>query len=185
MKNATFYLLDNDATVDGLSAVEQLVCDIAAERWRNGKRVLIACEDEQQAIRLDEALWSRPPESFVPHNLAGEGPRGGAPVEIAWPQKRNSSPRDILISLRLNFADFATAFTEVIDFVPYEDNLKQLARERYKAYRMAGFNLNTATWKKWKRHTTHKISNSRFTSTGKSRAISNRMVMKARRASAS
>jgi DNA polymerase IIIc chi subunit len=36
--------------------------------------VLIACEDEQQAIRLDEALWARPPESFVPHNLAGEGP---------------------------------------------------------------------------------------------------------------
>ena len=44
MKNATFYLLDNDTTVDGLSAVEQLVCEIAAERWRSGKRVLIACE---------------------------------------------------------------------------------------------------------------------------------------------
>ncbi|EPC6746850.1 DNA polymerase III subunit chi, partial [Escherichia coli O21,81:H5,27] len=27
MKNATFYLLDNDTTVDGLSAVEQLVCE--------------------------------------------------------------------------------------------------------------------------------------------------------------
>lgn len=83
MKNATFYLLDNDTTVDGLSAVEQLVCEIAAERWRSGKRVLIACEDEKQAYRLDEALWARPAESFVPHNLAGEGPRGGAPVEIA------------------------------------------------------------------------------------------------------
>ncbi|ONF75102.1 hypothetical protein BXA16_21635 [Salmonella enterica subsp. enterica serovar Typhimurium] len=90
MKNATFYLLDNDTTVNGLSAVEQLVC---------------------------------------------------------WPQKRNSSPRDILISLRTSFADFATAFTEVVDFVPYEETLKQLARERYKAYRVAGFNLNTATWK--------------------------------------
>ncbi|MBK1765133.1 MAG: DNA polymerase III subunit chi, partial [Escherichia coli] len=56
MKNATFYLLDNDTTVDGLSAVEQLVCEIAAERWRSGKRVLIACEDEKQAYRLDEAL---------------------------------------------------------------------------------------------------------------------------------
>ena len=75
MKNATFYLLDNDTHQDGLSAVEQLVCEIAAERWRAGKRVLIACEDEQQAIRLDEALWARPPESFVPHNLSGEGPR--------------------------------------------------------------------------------------------------------------
>ena len=83
MKNATFYLLDNDTHQDGLSAVEQLVCEIAAERWRAGKRVLIACEDEQQAIRPDEALWARPPESFVPHNLSGEGPRGGAPVEIA------------------------------------------------------------------------------------------------------
>lgn len=31
MKNATFYLLDNENTVEGLSAVEQLVCDIAAE----------------------------------------------------------------------------------------------------------------------------------------------------------
>ena len=91
MKNATFYLLDNDTTVDGLSAVEQLVCEIAAERWRSGKRVLIACEDEKQAYRLDEALWARPAESFVPHNLAGEGPRGGAPVEIAWPQKRSRS----------------------------------------------------------------------------------------------
>ena len=102
MKNATFYLLDNDTHQDGLSAVEQLVCEIAAERWRAGKRVLIACEDEQQAI---------------------------------------------LISLRTDFADFATAFTEVVDFVPYEESLKQLARERYKAYRLAGFNLNTATWK--------------------------------------
>ena len=97
MKNATFYLLDNDATVDGLSAVEQLVCDIAAERWRNGKRVLIACEDEQQAIRLDEALWSRPPESFVPHNLAGEGPRGGAPVELPG-HKSATAARGIFLS---------------------------------------------------------------------------------------
>ncbi len=82
MKNATFYLLDNDTTVDGLSAVEQLVCEIAAERWRSGKRVLIACEDEKQAYRLDEALWARPAESFVPHNLAGEGPHGDAPGSV-------------------------------------------------------------------------------------------------------
>jgi len=33
----------------------------------------------------------------------------------------------------------------VIDFVPYEESLKQLARDRYKAYRSVGFQLNTAT----------------------------------------
>lgn len=146
MKNATFYLLDNDTVADGLSAVEQLACELAAEHWRNGKRILIACEDEQQAIRLDEAMWQRDPHSFIPHNLAGEGPRGGAPVELAWPGRRGSSSRALLISLLAQFADFATAFHEVIDFVPYEESLKPLARERYKTYRTAGFHLTTATW---------------------------------------
>lgn len=145
MKNATFYLLEHDTVHQALSAVEQLVCDLAADRWRTGKRVLIACEDEAQAVRLDEALWQRDASRFVPHNLAGEGPRGGAPVELAWPQKRGSAARDLLISLLPAFPVFATAFKEVIDFVPYEDTQKQLARERYKAYRVAGFHLTTAT----------------------------------------
>ncbi len=144
MKNATFYLLETDAPVDGLSALEALVCDLAATQWRAGKRVLVACEDEAQAQRLDEALWQRPASSFVPHNLAGEGPGYGAPVELAWPQRRGNAPRDVLISLLPQFADFATAFYEVIDFVPYEASLKQLARDRYKAYRSVGFHLNTA-----------------------------------------
>lgn len=55
MKNATFYLLDNDTQQDGLSAVEQLVCEIAAERWRAGKRVLIACENESRLFD-----WMKP-----------------------------------------------------------------------------------------------------------------------------
>ncbi|SMG35321.1 DNA polymerase III subunit chi [Cedecea sp. NFIX57] len=146
MKNATFYLLDNDTHAEGLSAVEQRVCELAADGFRAGKRVLVACENEQQAIRLDEALWQRDAQAFVPHNLAGEGPRYGAPVELAWPQRRGSAPRDLLISLLPQFADFATAFLEVIDFVPYEESQKQLARERYKAYRVAGFHLTTATY---------------------------------------
>ncbi|MGG2141581.1 DNA polymerase III subunit chi [Symbiopectobacterium sp. RP] len=144
MKNATFYLLEHSDDVDGLSACEALACELAAERWRSGQRVLIACEDEQQALRLDDALWQRDASAFVPHNLAGEGPRQGAPVELAWPQRRGSTSRDVLISLLPQFADFATAFHEVIDFVPHEESLKPLARDRYKAYRSFGFQLTTA-----------------------------------------
>ena len=61
---------------------------------------------------------------FVPHNLAGEGPRYGAPVELCWPGKRGNAPRDLLINLQSQFADFATAFHEVIDFVPIDEQLK-------------------------------------------------------------
>ncbi|NLS43060.1 DNA polymerase III subunit chi [BEV proteobacterium] len=145
MKNATFYLLEHSDDVDGLSAYEALACELATERWRSGQRVLIACEGEQQALRLDDALWQRAASAFVPHNLAGEGPRQGAPVELAWPQRRGSTSRDVLVSLLPQFADFATAFHEVIDFVPHEESLKPLARDRYKAYRSVGFQLTTAT----------------------------------------
>lgn len=145
MKNAIFYLLDQHAISDVLTGVERLACDLAADKWRQGKRVLIACEENAQAIRLDEALWARDPHAFVPHNLAGEGPRYGAPVELCWPQRRGNAARDLLISLLPACADFASAFHEVIDFVPYEDALKQLARDRYKAYLSVGFQLTTAS----------------------------------------
>ncbi|EFL92239.1 DNA polymerase III chi subunit [Candidatus Regiella insecticola LSR1] len=128
-----------------LNRYEALACELAAKYWRLGKRVLIACESLQQAERLDEALWQRSPEQFVPHNLAGEGPKQGAPIELAWPERRGSSPRHLLINLLPQLADFVTVFQEVIDFVPYEEHLKQLARERYKSYRRVGFHLSTAT----------------------------------------
>lgn len=144
IKQATFYLLETVQSESDLNAMEVLTCTIVVDQWRNGKRILIACQSQEQAHRLDEALWAREPHQFVPHNLAGEGPHFGAPVELSWPEKRGTARRDLLISLLPHFADFATAFHQVIDFVPSEDSLKQMARERYKAYRSVGFQLTTA-----------------------------------------
>lgn len=143
MKNATFYLLNQNTFSDGMTSVEWLACELATDKWREGKRVLIACENDIQAFRMDEALWSHDFDAFVPHNLVGEGPRLGAPVEICWPQRRSDAPRDLLISLLSICVDFFFAFHEVIDFVPNENILKQLARDRYKAYRSFNFQLNT------------------------------------------
>lgn len=144
MKQATLYLLEHDRQIGMLSAHESVACDVATERWRSGKRLLIACESKEQAQRLDEALWQREPNTFVPHNLTGEGPNSGAPVEVCWPGKRGNAPRDLLIALQPQFADFAADFYQVVDFVPYQDTLKELARDRYKAYRSIGFHLTIA-----------------------------------------
>lgn len=146
MKQATFYLLPESADGElptGLSAQAYHACRLAADAWRRGQRVLIACASQTEAFAVDEALWQFDPQQFVPHNLAGEGPHYGSPVEIAWPEKRSASRRDLLISLLPDVADFASAFLQVIDFVPCEETLKQQARERYKAYRQAGFQLTT------------------------------------------
>jgi len=42
-----------------------------------------------------------------------------------------------------NETTFANKFAEVVDFVPCEEKAKQLARERYKIYRQAGYQLQT------------------------------------------
>ena len=104
---------------------------------------MIACETEQQALLLDEALWQREPDQFVPHNLSGEITTYATPIEICWVGKRNSQRRDLLISLQSAVPDFVNSFNQVIDFVPEDEQQKNQARERYKQYRQLGFELIT------------------------------------------
>jgi len=140
-KQAQFYLIETTQPQCELSAFETLACDVAAQLWRAGKRILLACETEEQALRLDEALWQRDPSEFVPHNLSGEVTNFATPIEISWLGKRNAQRRDVLISLQKNVPDFAQSFNHVIDFVPAEEELKAQARERYKIYRQLGFEM--------------------------------------------
>ena len=123
-KNAQFYLLNPEKKI----TVEQLACDLAAQAWRLGKRVLIACETEEQAFLIDEALWQRDPNEFVPHNLSGEATQYAPPIEISWKGKRNAQRRDLLINLQIEVPDFSHSFTQLIDFVPVEETQKAQAR---------------------------------------------------------
>lgn len=144
MKQVQFYLLSQADSAE-LSAAEMQACELAAQAWRLGKRVLIACETEQQALNIDEALWARDPDSFVPHNLSGEITTYPTPIEIAWKGKRNAQRRDLLISLQTELPEFIGSFTQIIDFVPVEETAKAQARERYKQYRQLGWQLETIT----------------------------------------
>ncbi|MBN6077230.1 DNA polymerase III subunit chi [Aggregatibacter actinomycetemcomitans] len=143
-KNAQFYLLSAASPAQtNLSAVESLACNLAASAWRLGKRVLLACESEAQALNIDEALWQREPDEFVPHNLSGEATTYATPIEISWTGKRNAQSRDLLINLRPQLPEFINSFNQIIDFVPAEEQQKALARERYKQLRQLGWELST------------------------------------------
>ena len=142
-KNAQFYIIENIQSTLLLSASENLACNLAASAWRVGKKVLIACETEQQALNLDEALWQREPDEFVPHNLSGEITQFATPIEISWLGKRNAQRRDLLINLQTNVPDFVAGFNQVIDFVPQDETEKAQSRERYKQYRQLGWQLST------------------------------------------
>ncbi|KGJ89339.1 DNA polymerase III subunit chi [Thalassotalea sp. ND16A] len=117
-------------------------CVKAAICYRQNQRVFMFCDDQQMAHQLDELLWSFESDSFVPHNLSGEGLASGSPVEISWQAPTNN--RNVLINLSGEVPSFASQFSQIIDFVPVDDELKKLARLRYRSYQQLGFTVNTA-----------------------------------------
>lgn len=145
-KQAQFFILSEtseQAEQSDLSPAEDFACEQAGKLWRAGKRVLIYCAHEQQAFAIDEALWARDAEQFVPHNLSGEITQFATPVEIAWGNKRNAQRRDVIINLQSQLPDFISSFNQLIDFVPTDEQQKAQARERYKQLRQMGWELKT------------------------------------------
>ena len=109
--------------------------------YRAKQRVFVYTADQQQAEAFDELLWQFDAERFVPHNLSGEGPRYGAPVEISWQAPRQN--RHVLVNLADTVPAFANRFNQIIEFVPADAQLKAQARERFKHYRQLGVTPQT------------------------------------------
>ena len=139
---AMFYSIEQQSKVAGVTE-EQLhlhyACLQAAYFYRQNQRVFIYTPDQQSAHDIDEMLWAFDPDSFVPHNLIGEGPKQGAAVEISWQVPSNR--RAVLINLTSEVPNFANQFTHLIDFVPSDETQKQQARNRFRTCRQWGFNV--------------------------------------------
>ncbi len=145
MSQVVFYILNEQAQSDSQALPEHFAyaCSTAAFYYLQNRKVFIYTDTRQDAFAVDEYLWQFDGDSFVPHNLLGEGPRFGTPVEISW--QAPTHPRQILINLSSNVPDFAVNFQQVIDFVPFAEPLKIAARTRYSAYKKMGLTLSTQT----------------------------------------
>lgn len=141
-----FYLLSDTKVSDDNQTDDTVLnlhlyhaCLQAAYFYRNNQRVFIYTQDQQSAHDIDEMLWGFEPDSFVPHNLTGEGHKNGSPVEISWQAPTNRRP--VLINLTSTVPNFANQFSTIIDFVPTDETLKQQARDRFRACRQWGFEV--------------------------------------------
>jgi DNA polymerase-3 subunit chi len=128
----SFYSLSNDDETG-----HALSCSLAASLFTDKQRTSIWCKNQQQAESIDELLWQLPAERFVPHNLVGEGPNGGAPVEVCWQIDQLRRNASVIVLSGEQIAQ-PNNFKHIIDFVPAEDSAKAAARERYKYYQRAG-----------------------------------------------
>ncbi len=143
MANATFYIIKPDSPQASSEGFEKYVLFLAHHFAKQGAKVYLHCTDKAQSEQIAEHFWQVEPEQFIAHNLVGEGPKYATSIEIGHQDVKPSWNRQLVINVAENETTFANKFTEVVDFVPCEEKAKQLARERYKIYRQAGYQLQT------------------------------------------
>ena len=112
-------------------------CRLIEKAYQKGHRVYVLCANRSEAELLDELLWTFKDDSFIPHNLQGEGPEPPPPVHIAYDQEPKGF-NDILLNLTQAIPPCFRVFKRVMELVSNEEALKEQGRVRYKEYRARG-----------------------------------------------
>lgn len=133
-----FYLLESN------SAKERhlLCCRLIEKAYARGHRVFIYCSSKEEAELIDELLWTFKDDSFIPHNLQGEGPEPPPAVQIGYAQEPRGF-NDILINMQAEVASFHKRFCRIIEIVGAEEEDKALSRQRFRYYRQMQYVLHT------------------------------------------
>jgi DNA polymerase-3 subunit chi len=138
MPKIDFYILSTDNESTRLD----FVCRLIEKAYKNQHRIYIHTEERTLAHQLDELLWTYREDSFLPHNLYGEGPDPAPPIQIGFDIKPDKH-RDILINLHKNIPDFFTQFSRVCEVISNHPECQAAARENYRQYRASGYEITT------------------------------------------
>jgi DNA polymerase-3 subunit chi len=133
-----FYLLASEHA----NARWLIACRLIEKAYYKGHKVFVYCENQQEAELLDELLWTFRDDSFIPHNLQGEGPEPPPPIHIGY-AKEPRGFNDILLNLAQHIPPFFHKFNRVIELVSNEEKQKEQCRTHYKEYRAKGCDLHT------------------------------------------
>lgn len=133
-----FYLLTSDQN----QARWLLACRLLEKAYIKGHRVYVWCNNQHEAELLDELLWTFKEDSFIPHNLQGEGPEPPPPIQIGYGQEPRGF-NDILLNLTDQIPAFYTKFKRVMELVVNSETEKEQSRVNYKGYRAQGCELHT------------------------------------------
>ena len=148
---AIFWLLSEQhklvdaANSAGISPIQHYACVLAADLYRQKRKVHLLTADQDSAHQIDEWLWQFEPQRFIPHNLPGEGPAYGTPVEISWEASHKSGLCWVNTCPQIpSYLTNGKKIKEWHDFVPADEAGKVSARERYKKLKQLGFELSTS-----------------------------------------
>lgn len=133
-----FYLLASDQE----QARWNIACRLLEKAYLKGHKVYVLCNNQQDAELIDELLWTFKEDSFIPHNLQGEGPEPPPPIHIGY-DKEPRGFNDILLNLTPSIPTFYKKFRRIIELVSTMETEKEQSRANYREYKAQGCTLQT------------------------------------------
>ncbi len=133
-----FYLLASDQR----DALWLVACRLLEKAYSRNHRVYVHCANQNDAEFLDDLLWSFRDDSFIPHNLIGEGPEPPPPIQIGFGREPRGF-NDILLNLAPEIPVFHSKFKRIMELVSNQEKEKEQSRVHYKEYRAKGYELHT------------------------------------------
>ncbi len=137
MPRADFYLI---AKPRFLEKPMLLVCELARKANDSGQALLILAASGPQAEILDELLWEFDEDAYIPHQIAGTDEDDDLTPVLIVPPGFEAPMRPLVLNLRNEAVP--GDFERVLEVVPADDSARGPLRERWKAYKERGIEVN-------------------------------------------
>ncbi len=114
----------------------QLVCFLAEKCYQQGHSAIVHLESKEETEILDQLLWTFRPESFLPHQIT-------SPLTITMAKLNENNLDALIINDCLPAHAEPLKLARLLQIVPNQINLRELAREHYRFYKQQGYQLFT------------------------------------------
>ena len=128
-----FYVLAEGARLNR----ERLICRLAGKAYAHGKRVYIHTGTNEEAMRLDDLLWTFEDIGFLPHERAEEAPDTDTPILIGCGTEPPQTAT-VLITTAHPVPAFIERYERVIEVVDQDPERLNRSRQRYREYQARG-----------------------------------------------
>ena len=131
------YLLETDDS----AARRMTACRLIEKIYRQGLTVFAQVDNEEEAQRFDDLLWTFRQGSFVPHEPFRADAQE-APVVIG---SGDSVPggQDVLINLSTNLPEGYEIYPRIAEIVDQDPAIRSAGRLRYRQYQSLGMDIQT------------------------------------------
>jgi DNA polymerase-3 subunit chi len=119
----------------------RFACTMAAKARSQNLTVHVHAASRDDAVALDDLLWSFSDISFLPHALVDDPDHAArCPIVLGWEGARPARAA-VLINLSEAIPDFVAEFERVVEPVQPLPGPRARARDRYRTYRERGWEL--------------------------------------------